>query len=166
MEKRIHLYVSKKHPALWLTGLLMLASVVTRIAQFSQVEDTHVWRQIVWPSAAVILFVLMAFLNGEEMLYRTAVPVWMLGICAAWQLYVVFAGKPLVLILSYIGILFFCGSYTSILAGKHKPWLPLPLYLLSLGMVGYLLAASRMAATPPFASISGRECRQVPSSKR
>ena len=138
MEKRIHLYVSKKHPALWLTGLLMLASVVARIAQFSQVEDAHVWRQIVWPSAAVILFVLMAFLNGEEMLYRTAVPVWMLGICAAWQLYVVFAGKPLVLILSYIGILFFCGSYTSILAGKHKPWLLLPLYLLSLGMVGYM----------------------------
>ena len=82
------------------------------------------------------------------------------------QLYFVFAAKPLVLILSYIGILFFCGCYTSILAGKHKPWLLLPLYLLSLGMVGYLLAASRMAATPSFASIPRRECRQVPSSKR
>ena len=138
MEKRIHLYVSKKHPALWLTGLLMLASVVARIAIFSQLEGVGIWRQIVWPSVAVILFVLMAFLIGEEMLYRTAVPVWMLGICAAWQLYFVFAGKPLVLILSYIGILFFCGSYTSILAGKHKPWLLLPLYLLSLGMVGYM----------------------------
>ena len=41
MEKRIHLYVSRKHPALWLTGLLMLASVVARIAVFSQVG---VWR--------------------------------------------------------------------------------------------------------------------------
>ena len=93
MEKRIHLYVSKKHPALWLTGLLMLASVVARIAQFSQVEDAYVWRQIVWPSVAVILFVLMAFLNGEEMLYRTAVPVWMLGICEMWQLYFVLSGR-------------------------------------------------------------------------
>ena len=54
MEKRIHLYVSKKHPALWLTGLLMLASVVARIAQFSQIEDISAWRQIVWPSVAVI----------------------------------------------------------------------------------------------------------------
>ena len=81
MEKRIHLYVSKKHPALWLTGLLMLASVVARIAQFSQVEDAHVWRQIIWPSVSVVLLVLIAFLTGEEMLYRTAVPVWMLGIC-------------------------------------------------------------------------------------
>ena len=44
MEKRIHLYVSKKHPALWLTGLLMLASVVARIAVFSQIEDISIWR--------------------------------------------------------------------------------------------------------------------------
>ena len=80
MEKRIHLYVSKKHPALWLTGLLMLASVVARIAIFSQLEGVGIWRQIVWPSVAVILFVLMAFLIGEEMLYRTAIPAWMLGI--------------------------------------------------------------------------------------
>lgn len=136
MEKRIHLYVSKKHPALWLAGVLMLLSVVARIVILSRTESVGVWRQIVWPSAAVILFVFMAFLTGEEMLYRTAIPVWMLGICAAWQLYFVFASKPLLLVLSFIGILFFCGSYTSILAGKHKPWLLFPLYLLALGMVG------------------------------
>jgi len=137
MEKRVHLYVSKKHPALWLTGLLMLSSVVARIVVFSQLEDAHVWRQIVWPAVAVIVFVLMAFLDGEEMLYRTAVPVWMLGICAAWRLYYVFAGRPLWFALACICILFFCGSYASILAGNHKPWLLLPLYLLSLGMLGY-----------------------------
>ena len=137
MEKRIHLYVSKKNPALWLTGLLMLASVVARIAVFSQVEDTNLWRQIVWPSAAIILFVLMVFLTGEEMLYRTAVPVWMLGICAGWQLCYVLAERPLWFALACICVLFFCGSYTSILAGNHKPWLLLPLYLVPLGMLGY-----------------------------
>lgn len=121
MEKRIHLYVSKKHPALWLAGLLMLASVVARIAQFSQLEDAHIWRQIVWPAVAVMLFVLMAFFDGEEMLYRTAVPVWMLGVCEMWQLYFVLGGRPLLFVLACIGILFFCGSYTSILAGNHKP---------------------------------------------
>jgi len=161
MEKRIHLYVSRKHPALWLTGLLMLASVATRIALFSQLEDTHVWRQIVWPSAAVILFVLMAFMAGEEMLYRTAVPVWMLGICTAWQLYCVLAGRPLLFVLGCIGILFFCGSYTSILAGNHKPWLLLPLYLLVLAIVGYMhwqLAAQSFSATtllPAYLLIAG-----------
>ena len=70
MEKRIHLYVSRKHPALWLTGLLMLASVAAKIAIYSQIENIGVWRQIILPAVAVILFVLMAFFAGEEMLYR------------------------------------------------------------------------------------------------
>lgn len=138
MEKRIHLYVSKKHPALWLTGLLMLSSVVVRITVFSQVEGVGVWRQLVWPSVAVLLFVLMAFFAGEEMLYRTAIPVWVLGICGAWHLFFVLAGKPLFFLLSCIGILFFCGSYTSILAGRHKPWWLLPLYLALLCITGYV----------------------------
>ena len=161
MEKRIHLYVSKKHPALWLTGLLMLASVVARIALFSQMEDAHVWRQIVWPAVAVMLFVLMAFFDGEEMLYRTAVPIWMLGICAGWQLCYVLAERPLWFALACICILFFCGSYTSILAGNHKPWLLLPLYLLALAIVGYmhwqLAAQSLSAATllPTYLLIAG-----------
>ena len=138
MEKRIHLYVSKKHPALWLTGLLMLSSVVAKIAVFSPLESVGIWRQIVWPAVAVILFVLMAFFAGEEMLYRTAVPVWMIGICAGWQLCDVFADRPLWYALACICILFFCGSYTSILAGKHKPWLLLPLYLVPLCLLGYM----------------------------
>ena len=108
MEKRIHLYVSRKHPALWLAGLLMLASVVARIAVFSQVEGVEIWWQMVWPSAAVILFLLMAYGGGEEMLHRTAIPVWMLGICEMWQLYFVLAGRPLLFVLGCIGILFFC----------------------------------------------------------
>ncbi len=138
MEKRIHLYVKKKHPALWLMGLLLLLSVIARIALFSRWEGVYVWRQIVWPSVAVVAFVLMAFLAGEEMLYRTAVPIWLLGICEMWQLYSVLAGKPLLFVLACICIFFFCGSYTSILAGRHKPWLLLPLYLLALTIVGYI----------------------------
>ena len=139
----------------------MLASVVARIAQFSQLEDAHVWRQIVWPAVAVMLFVLMAFFDGEEMLYRTAVPVWMLGMCTAWQLCCVLAGRPLLFVLGCIGILFFCGSYTSILAGQHKPWLLLPLYLLVLAIVGYMhwqLAAQSLSAItllPSYLLIAG-----------
>ena len=138
MEKRIHLYVSRKNPALWLTSLLMLASVAARVAVFSRVEDAHVWRQIVWPGVAVTVFILMAFLSGEEMLHRTAVPVWMMGFCTAWQLYFMLAGKAMLFGLLCVCIVFFCGSYTSILAGKHKPWLLLPLYLVPLGMLGYM----------------------------
>ena len=138
MEKRLHLYVSRKHPALWLMALLMLASVAARIIIFPHVAEAGVWRQILLPSAAVILFVLMAFLNGEEMLYRTAVPVWVLGICEMWQLYFVLGGRPLLFAMSCIGVLFFCGSYTAILAGRHKPWLLFPLYLLALGITAHM----------------------------
>ena len=161
MEKRIHLYVSKKHPALWLTALLMLASVVARIAVFSQMEGVGVWRQIVWPALAVVLFVLMAFMAGEEMLYRTAVPVWMLGICCGWQLYYVLAGKIFWYILVCICIAFFCGSYTSILAGNHKPWLLLLLHLIVLAIVGYLhleMTAQNLSAVillPSYLLIAG-----------
>lgn len=138
MEKRIHLYVSKKHPALWLTGLLMLASVAARIVVFSQVEGIGVWRQIIWPALAVILFVVMAFVAGEEMLYKTAVPVWMMGICIAWQLNIMLAENIFWFALICICIAFFCGSYSSILAGNHKPWLLLPLYITVLAIIGYL----------------------------
>lgn len=138
MEKRISLYVSKKHPALWLTGLLMLAAVVARIAVFSRVEGIGVWRQIVWPSVAVILFTAIAFLAGREMLYKTAIPIWMLGICTAWQLYGLLGHSLLVYGLICICILFFCASYTSILGGRHKPWLLLPLYLVLLCAIGYV----------------------------
>ena len=161
MEKRIHLYVNKRHPALWIAELLLLASVAAGIAVFSRVENVGLWRQIVCPAVAVILFGLMAFFDGEEMLYKTAVPVWMLGICAGWQLYFVLGGSPLLFALGCIGILFFCGSYTSILAGRHKPWLLLPLYLALIGIVGYLhwqfAAQSRSAATllPGYLLIGG-----------
>ena len=148
MEKRIHLYVSKKHPALWLTALLMLASVVARIAVFSQIEGVGVWRQIVWPALAVILFVLMAFVVGEEMLYKTAVPVWMMGICIAWQLNIMLAENIFWFVLICICIAFFCGSYTSILAGNHRPWLLLPLYLTVLAIVGYLHLEMNLVLLP------------------
>jgi len=47
MEKRIHLYVNKRHPALWIAELLLLASVAAGIAVFSRVENVGLWRQIV-----------------------------------------------------------------------------------------------------------------------
>ncbi|MBQ3147445.1 MAG: hypothetical protein IJB91_06935 [Oscillospiraceae bacterium] len=138
MEKRFHLYVSKKHPALWLTGLLMLLSVAARIAVFSQMDGTRVWQQVVWPAVAVILFVLMIFISGKERLYKTAIPVWMLGLWGVWQLHYVLAGKLLWYVLACICILFFCVNYTTIIAGRHKPWLLFPLYLLGLGVIAHI----------------------------
>ena len=138
MEKRIHLYVSRKHPALWLTGLLMLASVAAGFAVFSRMDGAGAWWRIVLPGMAVLAFVVMVFVSGEEMLFRTAVPVWVLGLCVAGQLPAALPGRPLVLVLSCGCILFFCVSYGSILSGRQKPWLLLPLYLAVVGVLGYL----------------------------
>lgn len=138
MEKRIHLYVSKKNVALWLMALCMLASATARIVVFSQVEGVGVWRQIVWPAIATVLFALFAILTGEERLYKTAIPIWVLGGCSAWQLYYLLSETPLVYIMVCICILLTCVSYTSIIGGRCKPWLLLPLHLAVLGAVGYI----------------------------
>ena len=138
MGKRIHLYVSKRNAALWLMALCMLASVATRIAVFSQVEGVGIWRQIVWPSVATILFALLAILRGEEMLYKTAIPIGMLGVCHLWQVYHLLNDSPLLYALVCICTLFLCMSYTSIIGGHHKPWLLLPLFLAWLGVFGYI----------------------------
>ena len=138
MEKRISLYVSRKHPGLWLMGALLLASVAARFFVYAPEGAAGIWRQLLCPGAAAILFVLMAFLDGGEMLYRTAVPIWLMGLCAAWQLWAVLPGKLLLFAVCCVGIAFFCGSYTAILAGRHKPWLLVPLYLVPLGILGYI----------------------------
>lgn len=138
MGKRIHLYVSKSNAALWLMALCMLASVATRIAVFSQVEGVGIWRQIVWPSIATILFALLAILRGEEMLYKTAIPIGILGVCHLWQVYHLLNDSPLLYALVCICTLFLCMSYTSIIDGHHKPWLLLPLFLAWLGVFGYI----------------------------
>jgi len=138
MEKRISLYVNKKHPAVWLTSLLLITSVIVRIVVYSNAGSIGAWKYIVWPSAAVILFILMLFLAGKNMLYKSAIPVWLLGFCKAWQLSDVLNHSLLEFALVCICIFFFCMSYTSIISGRHKPWLLLPVYLLLLGVTGYV----------------------------
>lgn len=154
MKKGVHLYVSRKHPALWLAGLLMLASVVARIVVFSQSEG--IWRQIVWPAVAVTVLVLMVFLTGKELLFRTAVPVWMLGLCGAWQLYFVLSGWRFALGCAVLA--FLCSAYAAIIAGRYKPWLLWPLYLLTLGAVECLRWQYSVSATlliPTYLLIAG-----------
>ena len=116
MEKRLHLYVSKKHPALWLALLCLLASAAARISVFSLWGTFGLWRHIIWPVAATVLFGLLAVLGGQERLYRTAIPFWMLGGCTAWQLHSLFGGTPFIYAMICLCILFFCIGYTSVIS--------------------------------------------------
>ena len=125
--KREYLYVTRKHPCVWLMTLCMAASAATAIIAAQGTISTRlgICCGIVLPCAAAILFVLISVCAGSEMLYKTAVPVWCWGICFAVQ-----ARSVLIC----IACLLFCISYTLVISGRvNKIWL-LPLCLL--GLIG------------------------------
>lgn len=138
MKQRNHLYIDRKHPAVWLMGVLLLASAVVRICVFSRIDGVGVWRQIVWPVVAAVLFALIVLLAGREMLYKTAIPVWLMGICAAWQVIVMAKEQVLLCAAACVCTLLFCIAYTLIISGRlHQYWL-LALDLLALAAAGYV----------------------------
>lgn len=127
--KREHLYVTGKHPCVWLMASCMAASAVLHAVQGTVSAPTDIWCGIVLPCAAAILFALTVLCAGGEMLYRTAVPVWIRGICAAIP-----SGNAIIWIVS----LLFCCGYTHIISGKAKKIWLLPLCVIAIGGSLYL----------------------------
>jgi len=123
--KREHLYTSRKHPCVWLMSLCMAASAATAIFAAREAISTRlgIWCGSVLPSVAAILFALICICAGKEMLYKTAVPVWLWGICFAVQVKAPFI---------WIGCGLFCLCYTHIISGKGRKIRLLPLCLLAL----------------------------------
>ena len=122
MKTATHLYVSRKNVLTWLMALCMLASAVARIA-FSGVKgsgDTlYVWSQIILPIAATALFALIALLDGQERLYRTAIPVWMTAIFSGiWISHNV--ESRMMVWLFWIALIFFAFLYTDIISGRRR----------------------------------------------
>ncbi len=139
MEKRIHLYTARRDAAVWIMAVCMAISVALRIGVYARVPGVNVWPQIVLPCLATVLYVWITLANGAEMLYKTAIPVWLFGLSGIWQLYAIRFGMPLLFGMSCICIVFFCIAYANILSGRiRRPWLLLPLYLLLLGVAGYV----------------------------
>ena len=141
MEKRIHLYVSRKNVLTWLMVLCMVGSAVARIV-IPCVKGTwdslEVWSQIVLPVAATLLYVLIIMLRGDEMFYKTAIPVFLMGIFYALQPHAIVGGNPFQLGMFYVCVLFLCVLYTAITSGRiHYPWLLIPLLLMPLAAVVY-----------------------------
>ena len=141
MEKRIHLYVSRKNVLTWLMALCLVGSAVARIV-FPGLKGSgdalQVWSQIILPVVATLLYVLIAILNGKEMFYKTAIPVWMIGICYAIIPHAFIGDNAIVQGMYYVCILFFCIFYTAITCGKIRfPWLLPLLLLLPLAAVAY-----------------------------
>ena len=132
MEKRIHLFVSRKNALTWMMALCMVSSAVARIA-FSGLKGSgdslYVWSQIVLPAAASLLAAAIVMLNGEEMFFKTAIPVWMFS--GYWGFYL--SGlfeSTLIDWLFWIALVFFAVIYTEVSSGKQRhPYLLFALWL-------------------------------------
>ena len=110
MEKRLHLYVKRKHMATWLMAAFMIASVVTTVVMSRDKVFTSsgILCGIVMPCVCAIWYALTVLLSGEERFYKTAIPVWVLGISYAVQLKQMMQGDMLLYVMACICILFFC----------------------------------------------------------
>ena len=141
MKNRTHLYVSRKNVLTWLMALCLVGSAVTRIV-FAGLkgsgETLEVWSQIVLPVAATTLYVLIVLLNGKESFYKTAIPVWLMGLYYAMIPHTVLGGHPFVLGMYYTCIVFYCILYTAVTSGRIRyPWLLAVLCVAALGAVGF-----------------------------
>ncbi len=141
MEKRVHFYVSHKNLLTWLMALCLVGSAVARIVLpclKGSGEIQNVWSQIVLPVTATLLYVLIVLLNGRERFYKTAIPVWLMGIHYAIIPHTFIGNNTLVLIL-YCAVLFFaCSFYTIVSAGRIRaPWFLLIVFATGLGITLY-----------------------------
>ena len=141
MEKRISLFVSRKNVLTWLMALCLVGSAVARIA-FAGLKgsgDTlQVWSQIVLPVAATLLYVLIVLINGKEMFYKTALPVWLMGLYFALLPHPIVGANGFVLAMFYTCIIFYCLIYTVITCGRIRwTWLLVPLFLAALAAITY-----------------------------
>ena len=157
MKDRIHLYVSPKNVLTWLMALCMAGSAVARIVIFGEKgtgDSLYVWSQIVLPIAATLLYALIALLGGKELFYKTAIPVWMMGIYGALWIRDNVEGTMMTW-LFWVAIVFFASLYTDITSGKrrHAIALLLPVVAAPLAFVlyfyrGALLNGDTAALTP------------------
>ncbi len=152
MEKKAHFYVSRKSLLSWLVALCMVCSPVARIV-IACVKGTgdalEVWSQIVLPVTATVLYVLIALINGKELFYKTAIPVWMYAVYYCF----VFAGfgfDKLVMALYIICLLFMAVIYTQITGGREKLTIALiPLMAFPAAALLYLNRTALLAGDYP-----------------
>ena len=138
MDNRISFYVSRKNPLTWLMALCLVSSAVARIVICSGMEGVGVWSQIVLPIAAALLYVLIVLLNGKEMFYKTAIPVWMAALYSGIWINQNVQNRMIVW-LFWIALVFFASMYTDITAGHRKSgfFLLFPVVLIPLGFILY-----------------------------
>ncbi len=146
MKNRNHIYVSCKNWLTWVMALCMVASAVARIGLSGlkgSGEPVFMWSQIVLPIAATALYVLITLLHGEELFYKTAIPVWMMVIYAGLWISSHVEGTMMVW-LFWIALIFFATLYTDIAAGRRWTLLLIPIIASFIGFLLYFHRAALM----------------------
>ena len=133
MKNRTNYFVSRRNVLTWLMALCMLGSAVTRIVFVGMMKGPDItvsmWSQIVLPIVASLLFALIALLEGKELFYKTAIPVWMICIyyCFVFAAFDFDRYNTMIVALYAIAMLFIAVLYTQITSGKvAAPWLLVP----------------------------------------
>ena len=132
------MFVSRKNVLTWLMALCMVSSAVARIA-FSGLKGSgdslYVWSQIVLPVAASLLAAAIVLIDGDEMFYKTAIPVWMFS--GYWGFYLADLFESNVIdTLFWIALIFFAVIYAEVSCGKQRHPIVLFLLWLAAGVAG------------------------------
>ena len=129
MRNRTPYYISRKNALTWLMAICMVASAVARIAingLKGSDDSLYVWCQIILPTVATLLYVVIALFNGKEMFFKTALPVWMVAIYSGiW----ISANIPNTMMdwLFWIALIFFAFMYQEITDGRYNALLLVPI---------------------------------------
>ncbi len=135
------MYVSGKNALTWLMALCLVGSAVARIVFAGwkgSGDPLNVWSQIVLPVTATLLYVLIVLLAGKEQFYKTAIPVWLMGVYYALLPHAVIGDQPFILAMYYTCIASYCILYTCITSGRIRwPWLLFFFAAAPLAAIGY-----------------------------
>ena len=140
-------------------ALCMIGSAVARIFLFSGAEGVGAWSQIILPIAAALLYAAITLLSGDELLYKTAIPVWMIAIYSGiWIDYNVESG--MISWLFWIALVFIAYLYTRIIGGRMgAPILLIPVIGAPLATLIYYqrtaLLAGDLTVLPDILMLSG-----------
>ena len=135
-------------------ALCLVGSAVTRFVLFSGAKGAGFWGQILLPAVAALLFAAIALLSGKELFYKTALPVWLLGIAYAIRLFP--AEGHILWVIYCICILFYCLLYTWISCGFVRyPWLLLLMHMALLAGILYKSSDNLLPMLPEILLFSG-----------
>ena len=100
------------------------------------------WSQILLPIAATALYALIALVNGDELFYKTAIPVWMMAIYSGLWISQNVEGTMMVW-LFWIALIFFATMYTDITSGRRERsvWLLVPIVASPMAFILYFYRA-------------------------